>query len=86
MTASNGAPQSGIVNAQGQFVPLSNASGVIQTPGQTTILGGLNSAGSSLGLGNIGSTISQSLSSLTPFIPYLVIGVVILFVFKLIKK
>lgn len=78
----------GTYNAQGQFVPLGSSSGLISVPGQTSILG--NGIASPYAASNIassiGTTLSSTLGSLTPLVPYLLIGAVILFVFKIGKK
>jgi hypothetical protein len=78
---SNSTPTAGVYNAAGQFVPLRNAAGVISTPGQTTVLGQTGVAGSSV----IGSSLSGVFSSISPYLPILLIGAGVIFLFKLLK-
>ena len=73
--------QAGSFNASDQFVPLSQSNGVIQTPGQTSFLGGSASGSSSAGLNLSGLT-----STLTSFAPWIIGGVILLLVVKLFKR
>jgi len=82
INAQNAKPVAGSYSATtGRLIPLTASSGVLSTPGQTSIIGNATQAAGSA-LNGIGGMLQQ----VTPYIPYLIGGIVALFLLKRILK
>lgn len=72
-------PTAGTFNAKGNFVPIGNSSGVVSTPGQTSVIGPATSGS------GIGKTVANIFAPIKPFLPWIVGGVVVLVLLKVFK-
>ena len=71
------AQTAGVYNAAGKFLPVSQNAPVVSPSGQV-LTPGVSS--------QVGSTLSGVWQQISPFLPFIIIGIVVLFAFKLVKK